>query len=255
MHPSREVVSETPPSVVRRATAWRERRGLRAPGMYVGPARGQREIRGARAGVAGDTRARAGGGGHVGARREDTWGPRGGGRGCAGRERRGRTWGPRAGGLSRPRQRPPAIFSAPLSGLEHEGVGLTRARRPSGPKRRRARAVLIRPAIPRANIHRKQGRSSPDRGASRLVAGGRWRRDATSPRRACPTYLPLRPPARVPDVSPAAPARARRTSPVRVPDVHPRRACPTYLPLRPRRACPRTSAGPPPSAPRRACAT
>jgi uncharacterized OsmC-like protein len=42
----------------------------------------------------------------------------------------GCTWGTRAGGLSRPRQRPPAIFSAPLSGLEHEGVGLTLARRP-----------------------------------------------------------------------------------------------------------------------------
>jgi NAD(P)-dependent dehydrogenase (short-subunit alcohol dehydrogenase family) len=77
-------------------------------------------------------------------------------------------WGARAGGLSRPRQRPPAIFSAPLSGLWHEGIGLTLARRPSGPERRRARAVSIRPAIPRANTRCEQGRSSPDRGASDL---------------------------------------------------------------------------------------
>ncbi len=112
-----------------------------------------------------------------------------GGKGC--------TWGTRAGGLSRPRQRPPAIISAPLSGLEHEGVARSVARRPSGPKRRGARAVSTRPAIPRANIRRKQARSSPDRGASNL-AGGRWR--------GCD-----KPPARVSHGHPAPGARAPRT--------------------------------------------
>ena len=112
-----------------------------------------------------------------------------GGKGC--------TWGTRAGGLSRPRQRPPAIISAPLSGLWQEGVARSVARRPSGPKRRGARAVSTRPAIPRANIRRKQARSSPDRGASNL-AGGRWR--------GCD-----KPPARVPHGHPAPGARAPRT--------------------------------------------
>ena len=92
---------------------------------------------------------------------------------------------------------PTGYFSAPLSGLEHEGVGLRLARRPSGPKRRRARAVSTRPAIPRANIRRKQARSSPDRGASNL-AGGRWR--------GCD-----KPPARVSHGHPAPGARAPRT--------------------------------------------
>ena len=55
---------------------------------------------------------------------------------------------------------------APLSGLDLPCFLRMLARRPSGPKRRRARAVSTRPAIPRANIRRKQARSSPDRGAS-----------------------------------------------------------------------------------------
>jgi hypothetical protein len=200
-------------------------RGARAPGMYVGPVR-----------------------------RGCTWGPRAGDvRGArapgmyVGPVRRGCTWGPRAGGLSRPRQRPPAIISAPLSGLEHEGVGLSLARRPSGPKRRRARAVSIHPTVPAANPRKEQGRSSPDRGAptrsrwaqarTRQAPGARAPR--TSPahgphghpapyaraprtfrsRRASPTYLP--PPARVPHVHPAPGARAPRTSPVRAPHVPP----------------------------------
>ena len=120
----------------------------------------------------------------------------------------GCTWGTRAGGLSRPRQRPPAIISAPLSGLWHEGVGQVMARRPSGPERRRARAVSIRPAIPRAHIRRKQGRSSPDRGASDL-AGGRCRGCGKLPARV--PHLHPAPSARAPHVHPAPGACTPRT--------------------------------------------
>jgi hypothetical protein len=83
----------------------------------------------------------------------------------------GCTWGTRAGGLSHPRQRPPAMFSAPLSGLWHEGVGLRLARRPSGPKRRRARAVADTTRSP-ARPHPQETRQiKPRQGRIRL---SRW---------------------------------------------------------------------------------
>ncbi len=96
--------------------------------------------------------------------------------GCARRDVRGTLapgcpWGTRAGGLSHPRQRPPAIISAPLSGLEHEGVGLRLARRPSGPKRRRARAVADTTRSP-ARPHPQETRQiKPRQGRNRL---SRW---------------------------------------------------------------------------------
>jgi hypothetical protein len=153
----------------------------------------------------------------------------------------GCTRGTRAGGLSRPRRRPPAMFSAPLSGLWHEGVGPTLARRPSGPKRRRARAVSTRPQSHAPTPAGNKVDQAPT-GAHRSVAGERCRGRGKLParashvppapgariprtsrsRRAHPTYLPL--PARASPVPPAPGARIPRTS-------RSRRAHPTYLPL------------------------
>jgi hypothetical protein len=140
-------------------------------GRYVG---GRREVRGARA---------PGG----------TWGPRAGRYvGPARREVRGA----RAPGACRLRVSAHRLFSwAPLSGLEHKGVGQRLARRPSGPKRRRARAVADTTYNPPRQHPQQRGRSSPDRGAE-MIAGGRWRgRD--------------KPPARGPHVHPAAPGVRR----------------------------------------------
>ena len=63
------------------------------------------------------------------------------------------------------------FFSAPLSGLWHEGVGLRLARRPSGPKRRRARAVADTTRSP-ARPHPQETRQiKPRQGRIRL---SRW---------------------------------------------------------------------------------